>query len=103
MRVVRPGRSDTAGGGVIPYRLGFAVKVLGNGGMKSADTRRWQSRPHLARSIEHLDAVFDYLEHIDVRVYRMSSSTVPYGTHPDLPEFEYRRQIEECEERLSAL
>ena len=29
------------------YRLGFAVKVLGNGGMKSNDGRRWQSGPHL--------------------------------------------------------
>ena len=44
------------------YRLGFAVKVLGNGGMKTADTRRWQSGPHLSRSLELLDAVFDYLD-----------------------------------------
>jgi UV DNA damage endonuclease len=88
---------------VIPYRLGFAVKVLGNGGMKTADTRRWQSGPHLSRSLEYLDAVFDYLDRIDVRVYRMSSSTVPYGTHPDLPEFDYRRQIEACLEPLHAL
>src|SRR3954451_5735346 len=88
---------------VPPYRLGFAVKVLGNGGMKTADTRRWQSGPHLSRSIQYLDAVFDYLEQIDVRVYRMSSSTVPYGTHPDLPELDYRRQIEQCAAQLGAL
>src|SRR4051794_2899507 len=81
---------------VPPYRLGFAVKVLGNGVMKTADTRRWRSGPHLSRSIQYLEAVFDYLEQIDVRVYRMSSSTVPYGTHPDLAEFDYRRQIEQC-------
>jgi UV DNA damage endonuclease len=33
----------------------------------------------------------------------MSSSTVPYGTHPDLPELDYRGQIGECEEELAAL
>ena len=30
-------------------RLGFAVKVLGDGGLPSHDTRRWQSGPHLSR------------------------------------------------------
>ena len=78
------------------YRLGFAVKVIGNGGMKSNDGRRWQSGPHLSRSLELLDAVFDYLDDVDIRVYRLSSSTVPYGTHPDLPQLDYRRQIGEC-------
>ena len=53
------------------YRLGFAVKVLGNGGMKSNDGRRWQSGPHLSRSLELLDAVFDYLDDVDIRVYRL--------------------------------
>ena len=86
-----------------PYRLGFAVKVLGNGGMKSHDARRWQSGPHLSRSLELLDAVFDYLDDVDIRVYRMSSSTVPYGTHPDLPQLDYRRQIGECEAELARL
>jgi len=86
-----------------PYRLGFAVKVLGNGGLRTHDSRRWQSAPHLARSLELLDVVFDYLDEIDVRVYRMSSSTVPYGTHPDLPELDYRRQIAACEVELERL
>jgi UV DNA damage endonuclease len=86
-----------------PYRLGFAVKVLGNGGMKSADTRRWQSGPHLSRSLELLADVFDYLDAIGIHVYRMSSSTVPYGTHPDLPDLDYRRQIDECADELAAL
>jgi UV DNA damage endonuclease len=88
---------------VVDYRLGFAVKVLGNGGLKTSDTRRWQSGPHLRRSIELLHDVFEYLDAIDVRVYRMSSSTVPYGTHEALPQFDYRRQIEECGEELAAL
>ncbi len=88
---------------VQPYRLGFAVKVLGNGGIRTHDSRRWQSGPHLSRSLELLESVFDYLDEIDVRVYRMSSSTVPYGTHPDLPEFDYRRQIGACEAELDRL
>ena len=86
-----------------PYRLGFAVKVLGAGGMRTSDTRRWQSEPHLSRSIELLDAAFDHLHANDLRVFRMSSSTVPYGTHPDLPQLDYRRQIGDCEGELAAL
>jgi UV DNA damage endonuclease len=86
-----------------PYRLGFAVKILGGGGLKTSDTRRWQSGPHLRRSLELLDVAFDSLETIDVRVFRLSSSTVPYGTHPDLPQLDYRRQIDACSDELDAL
>jgi UV DNA damage endonuclease len=86
-----------------PYRLGFAVKVLGQGGLKTADTRRWQSGPHVGRSIEYLDAVFDYLDRIDVRVYRMSSQFIPYGTHPDLPQFDFRRQLDQAAQPLADL
>jgi UV DNA damage endonuclease len=50
-----------------------------------------------------LDAAFDYLDRNDLRVFRMSSSTVPYGTHPDLPQFDYRRQIAECAGDLQQL
>jgi UV DNA damage endonuclease len=88
----------------VPYRLGFAVKVLGTAEpIKEADRRRWQSGPSLGRSIELLHAVFDHLEAIDVRMYRMSSNVVPYGTHPDLPQFDYRRQIEGCADALADL
>src|SRR3954471_21000504 len=89
--------------GVQPYRLGFAVKVLGAGGLKSCDARRGESGPHLSRSLELLGGVFDHLDRSDIRMYRLSSSTVPYGTHPDLPQFDYRRQIGDCEEALAAL
>ncbi len=87
----------------VRYRLGFAVKVLGAGGLPTADTRRWQSGPHLRRSIELLHPVVRYLERIDVRVYRLSSQVVPYGTHPDLPELDYRRQLDEARDELEAL
>ena len=86
-----------------PYRLGFAVKILGDGGLPTSDTRRWQNAPHLSRSLELLDGAFDYLHRHDVRVFRLSSGTVPYGTHPDLPAFDYRRQLEECAADLAAL
>ncbi len=43
-------------------RLGFAVKVLGEGGLPSHDTRRWQSEPSLGVSLERLGAILDYLE-----------------------------------------
>jgi UV DNA damage endonuclease len=83
------------------HRLGFAVKVLGSGGLPSHDARRWQSEPHLRVSLQRLAAIFDYLEEIDVRMYRMTSDLIPYGTHPDLPQF--HAQIEECAEELAAL
>lgn len=82
-------------------RLGFAVKVLGDGGLPSHDTRRWQSGPHLRVSIERLHAVFDYLDRHDIRMYRMASSMVPYATHPELPQF--HRQLGECGNELTAL
>lgn len=85
------------------YRLGFAVKILGEGGLKTSDTRRHQSGAHLSRSLELLDVAFDYLDRINVRVFRLSSSTVPYGTHPDLPAFDYRRQLEQCGSALASL
>jgi UV DNA damage endonuclease len=83
------------------YRLGFAVKVLGNGGLPSHDTRRWQSGPHLRVSLERLGSVFDYLEEVDVRMYRLASGLVPYGSHPELPQF--HDQVGECTAELAAL
>jgi UV DNA damage endonuclease len=85
------------------YRLGFAVKVLGGGGFKTSDTRRWQSDPHLSRSLELLDPVLDELDRRDLRMFRLSSSFVPYGTHPDLPQLDYRRQLDDCRDELARL
>ena len=70
-----------------PLRLGFPVKVVARPDLKSNDTRRWQSNPHLRTSLEHLDAVLDHLDHHDIRMYRMSSDLAPYATHPDMPQF----------------
>src|SRR5690242_4974338 len=80
-------------------RLGFAVKVLGDGGLPSHDARRWQSSPHLSVSLEKLEAILERLDRLDVRMYRMASALAPYATHPDLPQF--HRQVDACAEQLA--
>src|SRR5215213_5157222 len=80
-------------------RLGFAVKVLGEGGLPSHDTRRWQSEPHLRVSLDHLEAILGYLDDHDIRMYRMATGLAPYASHPDLTQF--RSQPQECAERLA--
>jgi UV DNA damage endonuclease len=84
-----------------PRRLGFAVKVAGREGMKSNDSRRWQSDPHVRTSIQYLRDILDYLDKVDIRMYRISSDFVPYCTHPDLPRF--HGQIPECRDELAEL
>lgn len=84
-----------------PRRLGFAVKVAGREGLKSNDARRWQSNPHLSVSMDYLREILDYLDEIDVRMYRISSDFAPYCTHPDLPRF--HGQIAECQTGLAEL
>jgi UV DNA damage endonuclease len=82
-------------------RLGFAVKVLGAGGLPSHDTRRWQSSPHLRHSLEYLRAIFAYLDDHDIAMYRMTAALAPYATHPDLTQF--RGQVEACAAELGEL
>ena len=68
-------------------RLGFAVKVMGQPGLKSNDTRRWQQNPHLRVSLGHLCEIFAYLRKHNIPMYRMSSDMAPYATHPAMPQF----------------
>ena len=82
-------------------RLGFAVKVLGEGGLPSHDTRRWQSGPHLRVSLERLEAILRYLERNEIRMYRMASALAPYASHPELTQF--HGQVAECEAELARL
>jgi UV DNA damage endonuclease len=82
-------------------RLGFAVKVLGAGGLPSHDTRRWQSGPSLEVSLDRLDAILDYCGDHDIRMYRMATGLAPYASHPDLPQF--RDAPARCAARLSAV
>jgi UV DNA damage endonuclease len=79
-------------------RLGFAVKVLGDGGLPSHDTRRWQSGPHLRVSLERLARILDYCAAHDIRMYRMATALAPYASHPELTRF--RDQPRECAEEL---
>ena len=81
--------------------LGFAVKILGEGGLPAHDARRWQSGPHLRWSIEAMHGVLDYLERHGIGMYRMTAALAPYGTHPDLPQF--HRQVTEAGEELAGL
>jgi UV DNA damage endonuclease len=83
------------------HRLGFAVKVLADGGLPSHDSRRWQSGPHLRVSLERLRAILDRLEERDIRMYRMATALAPYASHPELPQF--HGQIDECREQLHEL
>src|SRR5919202_1344846 len=82
-------------------RLGFAVKVLGGGGLPSHDMRRWRSGPSLEVSLEHLEAVLAYCDDHDIRMYRMATGLAPYASHPDLPQF--RDAPARCAERLAAV
>jgi UV DNA damage endonuclease len=68
-------------------RLGFAVKVLGDGGLPSHDTRRWQSEPSLGVSLDCLEAVLEYAAGRGIDMYRMATALAPYASHPDLPQF----------------
>ncbi|MDQ3548995.1 MAG: UV DNA damage repair endonuclease UvsE [Chloroflexota bacterium] len=79
-------------------RLGFAVKVVGKPGLRSHDTRRWQSKPHLRVSLGYLDLILDYLAETDIRMYRMASDLAPYVTKADLPG--QHQQIEEAADDL---
>jgi UV DNA damage endonuclease len=82
-------------------RLGFAVKILGEGGLPTHDARRWQSGPHLRWSVEAMHGVLGYLERHRIGMYRMTASLAPYATHPDLPQF--HRQVVEAEPELAGL
>lgn len=81
--------------------FGFAVLVLGQPGLKSNDTRRWQKNPHLRTSVEYLEEIFSYLEKQRIKMYRMSSDVAPYVTHPDMPQF--HNQVAEAKGELTAL
>lgn len=68
-------------------RLGFPVKVMGDGGMKTSDARPWRANPHLRVSLGYLSGVIAYLRKHGIHMYRMSSDIAPYATHPDMPQF----------------
>jgi len=82
-------------------RLGFAVQVIGQPGLKSHDSRRWQNEPHLSVSLAYLRDVLGYLRRQSIRMYRLSTELAPYVTHPDMPQF--HSQIDECAIELASV
>lgn len=90
-----PPRAATA----TAHRLGFAVKVLGDGGLPSHDARRWASGPHLRHSLGYVRRILDFLDEHDIRMYRLATALAPYASHPDLPQF--HDQVRECAEELA--
>jgi UV DNA damage endonuclease len=80
-------------------RLGFAVKVLADGGLPSHDTRRWRSGPSLEVSLDHLEAILRHCAAHEIRMYRMATALAPYASHPDLPRF--RDAPKRCARRLA--
>ena len=82
-------------------RLGFAVKVLGAGGLASHDTRRHASEPSLGVSLDHLEAILAYLDDTEIRFYRMATGLAPYASHPELTRF--RDQPQRFAERLAVV
>jgi UV DNA damage endonuclease len=84
---VRAAGPSGGGGSSRPARLGFPVKVMARPDLRSNDTRRWASAPHLKTSLEYLDAILDHLAWHRIHMYRISSDLAPYATHPDMPQF----------------
>ena len=80
-------------------RLGFPVKVMGEGGMKTSDARRWQANPHLRVSLGYLCDVLAYVRRHGIHMYRMSSDIAPYATHPDLGQF--HSMVKDCASDLA--
>ena len=82
-------------------RLGFAVRVLGQKGLRAADRRRWQQQPHLSVSLMYLRDIIGYLRQHEIGCYRLADALAPYLTYGAHAEFE--RQIEECAGELAAI
>lgn len=82
-------------------RLGFAVKVIGQAGLKSHDSRRWQNEPHLSISLAYLRDIMGYLRRQSIHMYRLSAELAPYATHPDMPQF--HAQLNECAVELASV
>lgn len=79
-------------------RLGFAVRVLGQKGLRAADGRRWQQQPHLSVSLIYLRDIIGYLAQRQIGCYRLADALAPYLTHGT-----FERQIEECAGELAAV
>lgn len=78
-------------------RLGFAVRVVGQPGLRSGDGRR-AGRAHLSVSLVYLRDVLVYLKQIGVRYYRVAPTLAP-----DIAAEAALRQISDCTEELAEI
>jgi len=80
-------------------RLGVAVRVLGQAGLRARDGRRAEHAPHLSVSLLLVREVLAYLAERQIGCYRLADDLAPYLTDERHPEF--ARQIDECSELLA--
>lgn len=82
-------------------QLGFSGRILGDPRLRSHDSQRLASRPHLSVSLLLLRDVLAYLARHAVRLYRLPAGLAPYLTYGQ--DRRLLRQIEECAGELAEL
>jgi UV DNA damage endonuclease len=87
-------------------RLGCAGKLLQ---AKVSDGRRikpgapTEQQPSLGQSLQYMIAALEYIDEIDLRLFRLPSNLCPYATHPDHPDYAYAVQQERDWDLLETL
>jgi UV DNA damage endonuclease len=80
-------------------RLGVAVRILGQAGLRARDGRRAEHAPHLSVSLLLVREVLAYLAEQQIGCYRLADDLAPYLTDERHPAF--ARQIGECADLLA--
>jgi len=80
-------------------RLGVAVRILGQAGLRARDGRRAEHAPHLSISLLLVREVLAYLAERQIGCYRLADDLAPYLTDERHPEF--ARQLDECGDLLA--
>lgn len=80
-------------------RLGVAVRILGQAGLRARDGRRAEHAPHLSVSLLLVREVLAYLAERQIGCYRLADDLAPYLADERHPAF--ARQIDECGELLT--
>ena len=82
-------------------RLGVAVRILGQAGLRARDGRRAEHAPHLSVSLLLVREVLAYLAEQQIGCYRLADDLAPYLTDERHPAF--ARQIDECGDVLAEI
>jgi UV DNA damage endonuclease len=80
-------------------RLGVAVRILGQAGLRARDGRRAEHAPHLSVSLLLVREVLAYLAERQIGCYRLADDLAPYIADERRPEF--ARQLDECGDLLA--